>query len=82
MSIRIYDFDYNLLAEADRAFSREWTLRFNGIGSFEGSFDVSGGLCRIFSGNKYLILTDGDKQCVAPLAAVHAGTMTFHLVLV
>lgn len=75
MSIRIYDFDYNLLAEADRAFSREWNLRFNGIGSFEGSFDVSGGLCGIFSGNKYLILTDGDKQCVC--TASKAGERLF-----
>lgn len=64
MSVRVYDFGYKLLAETDRAFSREWNLRFNGIGSFEGSFDISGEMCRVFADNRVLVLTDGDKQCV------------------
>lgn len=64
MSIRVYDFDYNLLAETERVVSREWELKFNGIGSFEGSFDLNTGFASVFADNRYLILCDGDNQAI------------------
>lgn len=64
MSIRIYDFDYKLLAEAERALSREWELKFNGIGSFEGSFDLASPLAGVLADNRRLIITDGENQAV------------------
>lgn len=67
MSIQLYDFNYNLLAECDRAFLREWDLKFNGIGTFEGSFERNGEFSRVMTENENVILTDGQKQaiCVA-----------------
>ncbi len=62
--IRVYDFDYNLLAETEHAFSSEWELKFNGIGSYEGSFDINSEFTRVFAENRYLILCEGDNQAV------------------
>ncbi len=62
--IRIYDFNYNLLAETERAFSSEWELKFNGIGTYEGSFSINSDFAKIFAENRYLILTEDGRQAV------------------
>lgn len=64
MSIRVYDFDYNLLGETDYPVSREWDLKFNGIGTFEASFELDSGFASVFAQNKNLVILDGDKQAV------------------
>lgn len=64
MSIRVYDFNFNLLGETQRPLSREWELVYNGIGSFEASFDVYSDFAAIFSQNRYLLLEDGEYQAV------------------
>lgn len=62
--IRVYDFDYNLLAETEHAFSSEWDLKFNDIGSFEGSFDINSDFTGIFAENRNLILCEDDNQAI------------------
>ena len=62
--IRVYDFDYNLLAETEHAFSSEWELKFNGIGSYEGSFDINSDFTKVFAENRYLILCEDDNQAI------------------
>ncbi len=62
--IRVYDFDYNLLAETEHAFSSEWELKFNGIGSYEGSFDINSDFTKVFAENMYLILCEDDNQAI------------------
>lgn len=62
--IRVYDFSYNLLAETDRAISSEWELKFNGIGTFDGSFDINSPFTKVFAENSYLILTEDDRQAI------------------
>lgn len=62
--IRVYDFDYNLLAETEHALSSEWELKFNGIGSYEGSFDINSAFTKVFAENRYLILCEGENQAI------------------
>lgn len=62
--IRVYDFGYNLLAETEHAFSSEWELKFNGIGSYEGSFDINSDFTKVFAENRYLILCEDNNQAI------------------
>lgn len=62
--IRIYDFDYNLLAETDRCLSSEWELKFNGIGTYEGSFTADDDLTALLETNSNLIICEDDKQAI------------------
>ncbi len=62
--IRVYDFDYNLLGETEHALSSEWELKFNDIGSYEGSFDINSDFTKIFAENKYLLLTEDENQAI------------------
>lgn len=62
--IRVYDFEYNLLAETEHSFSSEWELKFNGIGSYEGSFDINSDFTKVFAENRYLILCEEDNQAI------------------
>lgn len=62
--IRIYDFDYNLLAETDRCLSSEWELKFNGIGTYEGTFQVNSEFASVFAEKENLILCEDDKQAI------------------
>lgn len=64
MSIRVYDFDFNLLGETQRPLSREWELVYNGVGSFEASFDVYSDFAAVFAQNRYLLIEDGEYQAV------------------
>ncbi len=62
--IKVYDFSYNLLAETEAVISSEWELKFNGIGTYEGSFPINSELARVFAENRYLILCEEDRQAI------------------
>ncbi len=62
--IRVYDFDYTLLAETELVLSSEWELKFNGIGTYEGSFPINSQMAEVFAGNKYVILCEEDRQAI------------------
>ena len=62
--IRLYDFEYNLLAEAERCISSEWELKFNGIGTYEGVFEVNTEFAAVFAENRYLIIAEDDRQAI------------------
>ena len=62
--IRLYDFQFNLLAETDRCISSEWELKFCGIGTYEGIFQVNSDFASIFAENEYVILSEDDRQAI------------------
>ncbi|MEE0944887.1 MAG: hypothetical protein UIM24_05495 [Clostridia bacterium] len=62
--IRLYDFNFNLLAETDRCISSEWELKFNGIGTYEGIFQVNSDFASVFAENEYVIISEDDKQAI------------------
>lgn len=62
--IHLYDFEYNLLAEADKCISSEWELKFNGIGTYEGIFQANSEFASVFADNEYVILCEDDKQAI------------------
>ncbi|MBS7297524.1 MAG: hypothetical protein KIG65_00425 [Eubacteriales bacterium] len=62
--IRVYDFDFNLLAETKRCLSSEWELKYNGIGTYEGCYSINTDIASIFAEHKYLIITEDDRQAV------------------
>lgn len=62
--IRVYDFDFNLLAETKRCLSSEWELKYNGIGTYEGCFSINTDVADIFAENKYLIIEEDERQAI------------------
>lgn len=61
--ICIYDFEFQLLYIASDLISSNWTICYNGVGSFEGVFAAEGELMAVVS-QPYLILAQGDKQAI------------------
>lgn len=64
MSIRIYDFDFNLLGECAHPISCEWELKYNGIGAFEAEFDARSDFAALFAQNSRLLLESDGLQAV------------------
>ncbi len=62
--IRIYDYEFNLLHIEPDIMSAYWILNFNGIGTFEGTFPLTSGICDVVMKNKYLILVQGKLQAL------------------
>ena len=62
--IRIYDYEFNLLHIEPDIMSAYWILNFNDIGTFEGTFPLTSGICDVVMKNKYLILVQGKLQAL------------------
>lgn len=62
--IRIYDFSFRLLHIEHNIQSAYWIHKYNGIGTFEGTFRLSGALAQVLFTNRYLFLTQGDQQAI------------------
>ncbi len=62
--IRVYDFDFQLLCIEHNISSCYWTLFYNDIGTFEGTFPLASPLTKVLFSHKYLFLTQGDKQAI------------------
>lgn len=62
--IRLYDFEFNLLHIEHRIISANWTLKYNGIGSFEGHFDPDSAIVAIALNNPYIVAVQGDYQAI------------------
>lgn len=64
MDIRIYNFDFQLLTVAKDVISSSWSLRYNGVGTYEGHFKLNSETASVILRNRYLVLTEGEKQAV------------------
>lgn len=62
--IRIYDYAFNLLHIEPDIMSAYWILSYNDIGTFEGTFPLSSGICDVVMNNRYLILVQGEFQAI------------------
>lgn len=69
--IRIYDFEFNLLHIEHDFTSSNWSLKYNGIGTFEAHFPVKSGIVPVVMGNSYLVAVQGEKQAV--VTGIQAG---------
>lgn len=64
MDIRVYDFDFKLLCIMSDAISSSWTIRYNGIGTYEGHFRLRDKVAQIILKEPYIVITEGEKQAV------------------
>lgn len=62
--VRIYDFELNLLHIQHDITTTNWTINYNGIGTFEGHFPISTRIAAACTGRRYFIVTQGEKQAV------------------
>lgn len=64
MDTRVYDFDFNLLGIMNDVISSTWSIKYNGIGTYDGHFRLEDSITDIFLKNKYLIIIEGENQAV------------------
>lgn len=62
--IRIYDFNFKLLLIISDVISSCWSIKYNGIGTYEGHFRLNDRASDIILKNPYLIITEGENQAV------------------
>ena len=62
--IRIYDFNFNLLCIMSDVVSSSWSIKYNGIGTYEGHFRINDRISDIILSTPYMIIVEGTKQAV------------------
>ena len=62
--LRIYDFEFNLLAVENKIISSDWQFYFNDIGKAEIHLSKNGKSIPVIFDNKYLFITQGEKQAI------------------
>lgn len=62
--IRIYDFEFNLLAVMCDVISSQWRIHYRGIGTFEGHFRLNDKITDVILSNKYIVIVQGDMQAI------------------
>lgn len=62
--IRIYDFEFNLLHIEHNIISSNWSLKFNGVGTFEAHFSPLSDIVEAVITRPYLVAVQGEYQAV------------------
>ena len=60
--IKIYDFDFNLIASEFKCVSFKWDVRFNSIGGFEGVFTLDSDIYSTCANKDFLVCVQGENQ--------------------
>ncbi len=74
--IRIYDYEFQLLHIEPQIKSAYWILRYNDVGTFQGTFPLSSGIVDIVLKNRYLILVQGELQALISAYSVDKDKLT------
>ena len=69
--LRVYNFEFTLLHIEHDVISSHWTLKYNGIGTFEAHFPLKSGIVPVVMNHSYLVAVQGDKQAV--VTGIQAG---------
>lgn len=62
--IRVYGFDFELLALETKTNSTSWTVYYNGIGTFEAHLPLDSELTELTAEHKYLVICEEDKAAI------------------
>ncbi len=62
--IRLYDFQFTLLCILNDCTSANWSLKYNGVGTFEGHFPLSSRATSVALSTPYLVAVQGGKQAI------------------
>lgn len=60
--IKIYDFDFNLLASEFKCVSFDWDIRYNSVGNFEGVFTLESKIYDCCADKDFLVCVQGENQ--------------------
>lgn len=60
--VKIYDFDFNLIASDFKCISFDWEVKFNSIGSFEGVFTADSPIYDACRQNEFTVCVQGENQ--------------------
>lgn len=74
--IRIYDYELNLLHIEPQILSAYWVLKYNDVGTFQGTFPISSDILEVILQKKYLILVQGEMQALVSAYSVDKNKLT------
>lgn len=60
--VKIYDFNFNLIASDFKCVSFDWDVRFNSVGNFEGTFTYDSPIYEACRQNEFTICVQGENQ--------------------
>jgi len=60
--VKIFDYDFNLIASDFKCISFDWEVKFNSIGSFEGVFTIDSPVYDACSKNEFTVCVQGENQ--------------------
>lgn len=60
MTLRLYDFEFNLLEAENNIIKAKWTIYYNGIGNFEIHIPITSRMVRAVTENRYMVAVYGE----------------------
>ena len=60
--VKIFDFDFNLIASDFKCISFDWEVMYNSIGSFEGVFTLDSPIYDACQNNEFTVCVQGENQ--------------------
>lgn len=75
--LRIYDFEFNLLAIEHKVISSSWELYYNGFGKAEIHIPRRSDAVGVLFDNKFLFITQGKKQAIVTAKQIATDCVIF-----
>ncbi len=64
MTLRLYDFEFNLLGVENNIIKAKWEIYYNGIGTFQVQLPITSRLVRLVTENRYLVAVQGNFSAI------------------
>lgn len=64
MTLRFYDFEFNLLESENNVFKAKWAIYYNDIGTFEAHLPLTSKIVGLVAENRYLVAVQGRLSAI------------------
>lgn len=64
MTLRFYDFEFNLLETENNVIKAKWAIYYNDIGTFEAHLPLTSKIVRVVAENRYLVAVQGRFSAI------------------
>lgn len=64
MTLRLYDFEFNLLEVENNVINAKWIVYYNGIGTFQAHLPITSKLVKIVTENRYMVAVQGKFSAI------------------
>lgn len=64
MTLRLYDFEFNLLEVENNIIKAKWEIYYNQVGTFQAHLPITSRLVKIVTENRYLVAVQGEFSAI------------------